>query len=106
MPKEAPVNVLEQIKKLQEQQATLMETAKKELLEKINGGITELNALGFAYVLTEDGKKKKVKTADFKECDLCPFSTVPPHSRRHHKTQKDKKAFTAKELEEKGWTKK
>lgn len=46
------MSVLDQIRKLDEQKAQLLETAKKEALKKAEAAIAELNELGFNYRLT------------------------------------------------------
>lgn len=100
------MSVLEQLQKLDEQRAKLLEGAKAEALKKAEAAVEELNGLGFAYTLTEGGKKKG-KTGITRQrdpnapCSVCEFVTVPAHDGRMHRAQgKSKKPFTAKELEE------
>jgi len=49
------MSVLDEIRKLDEQKATLLATAKKEALATINASIATLNELGYSYTLTEGG---------------------------------------------------
>src|ERR1017187_7524033 len=95
--------VLEQLKKLDEQRAKLLDGAKAE------EAIAELNELGFSYRLVEGdgaGPKKRGTRAGAgavdptKPCSVCNFVTVPNHDARKHRAQGEaKKAFSAKELE-------
>lgn len=48
------MSVLDQIRKLDEQKAQLLETAKKESLAKAEAALKELSALGFHYRLVSD----------------------------------------------------
>ncbi|MDB5706606.1 MAG: hypothetical protein JWN66_3722 [Sphingomonas bacterium] len=46
------MSVMDQIRKLDEQKAALLETAKKEAMEIANKGLAALSELGFHYKLT------------------------------------------------------
>jgi len=102
-------SVLEQLKKLDEQRAKLLDGAKAEALKKAEEAVAELMELGFSYRLVEgDGPAPKKRgsragagTVDpDKPCSVCNFVTVPNHDARKHRAQgESKKAFTAKELE-------
>ena len=101
--------VLEQIKKLDEQRAKLLDGAKAEALKKAEEAVADLKELGFNYHLVEGdgaGPKKRATRQGAgavdpdKPCSVCNFVTVPNHDARKHRAQGDaKKAFTAKELE-------
>lgn len=49
------MSVLEQIRKLDEQKASLLSAAKAEAIKKAEAAIAELNELGFSYKLVQDG---------------------------------------------------
>lgn len=100
---------IEKIKKLREEEANLVETAKAEALAKTNEGIDELIALGFQYELVEPSfpttkaarKARgtgKVDHTPKGTCPLCQFATTPPHDKRSHRSQVEKKPFTDAEL--------
>ena len=102
------MSVLEQLKKLDEQRAKLLDGAKAEALKKAEEAVAELNEIGFSYRLVEgDGAPKKRGTRagagavdPNKPCSVCNFVTVPNHDARRHRAQGEaKKAFTVKELE-------
>jgi hypothetical protein len=112
--KEKKMSVLDELKKLDEKRILLIETARDEALKKVNAGIEDLNALGFAYRLVEDGEQPPAKKKagaitrqrdPNKPCDTCGFVTSPSHDSRAHRSQSPKKPFTTKELEEKGFKK-
>lgn len=96
------VNVLEQIKKLDEQRASLLANAKKEALDKAQAAIAELNSLGFSYTLQESVKGKKATRNTDPAKKHCPICDMDGHDGRVHRSQDPKKKFTAKELQEKG----
>lgn len=105
------MSVLEQLKKLDEQRAKLLDGAKAEALKKAEEAVAELNEIGFSYRLVEGGEAPKKRgtragagTVDpTKPCSVCNFVTVPNHDARRHRAQGEaKKAFTAKELEQFG----
>ena len=112
--------VLERLKALDEQRATLLDDAKKEALDKAEKAVAELNELGFHYTLTEGASTpsasprapRKVSSqaqapkrqARDLPCPICHFKTTPHHDGRMHRSQKSKKAFTVEELMEKGLT--
>jgi hypothetical protein len=102
------MTVLEQLKKLDEQRAALLDNAKKEALAKAEAAVADLNSLGFAYRLVEgDAAPRKRGTRagagavdPTKPCSVCNFLTTPNHDARKHRAQgESKKPFTAKELE-------
>ena len=100
-------DLLQQLKQLDQQRATLIEGAKKEALQKAQEAVDELNALGFSYRLTEGGKRTSVRkgTRQVKDepCKVCNFKTSPPHDARKHRSQGEhKRAFTQKQLQELG----
>lgn len=100
-------DLLQQLKALDEQRAQLIDGAKKEALQKAQEAVDELNALGFAYHLTEGEVKRATRkgTRQIKdaECPVCKFKTAPPHDARKHRSQgENKRAFSQKQLEEMG----
>lgn len=110
-----PVSVLEQLQKLDEQRAKLLDGAKAEALGKAEAAIADLKAIGFDYqlVLAGTATKKASKSGitrqrdPNKPCDICGFATDPGHDGRVHRAQGEKKKpFTDKELKEKGYIKK
>jgi hypothetical protein len=119
-------SAVEKLKKLEAEANELRSTAKKEAMAAVKAALADLNGLGFKYQLVEEDKlgrdgpfpmkkttKGKGKTGitrqrdPNKPCDLCGFATTPGHDARKHRGQgASKKAFTAKELEQLGLTKK
>ena len=113
--------VLEKLRALDAQRATLLDDAKKEALENAERAVAELNELGFHYALTEGAtvspsaprapRKASSKAQAPKRqardlpCPICHFKTTPRHDGRMHRSQKTKKPFTVEELMEKGLTK-
>jgi hypothetical protein len=108
--------VLEKLKVLDAQRATLLEDAKKEALDKAERAVAELNELGFHYSVVEGAspsfsetrvtRKAASKTQAPKRqardlpCPICHFKTTPHHDGRMHRSQKSKKPFTVEELME------
>jgi hypothetical protein len=114
--------VLEKLKALDAQRATLLEDAKKEALENAEKAVAELNELGFHYTLTEGASTSRASPARAPRksssqaqapkrqardvpCPVCHFRTSPHHDGRMHRSQKTKKPFSVEELMEKGLTK-
>ncbi len=106
-------SALQQIKKLDEERAKLLESAKNDALTRAEEAISELIALGFEYELTEYGAKEKAKPrkAGARKpidhtpkgiCPICEYATNPPHDKRSHRAQTRKKPFTDAELAERG----
>jgi hypothetical protein len=104
---------LQQIKKLDEERANLLQSAKVDALARAEEAVNELLALGFEYELTECGAKQKAKPrkAGARKaidhtpkgmCPICEYATNPPHDKRSHRAQTRKKAFTDAELVAKG----
>jgi hypothetical protein len=107
--------VLEKLKALDAQRAQLLDDAKKEALDNAEKAVTELNELGFHYILTEgaavspstpkaphnkaSGQAPKRHARDL-SCPICHFKTTPHHDGRLHRSQKTKKPFTVEELME------
>jgi len=105
------VNILDAIKKLEEERERLIEGAKSEALAKAQEAISDLGRLGFEYELVErqdnrqaaekgrgTGVKRPMKD---KPCSICGFKTNPLHDARAHRSQETKKPFTAAELKDK-----
>jgi hypothetical protein len=108
-------SVLEKLKALDAQRATLLEGAKKEALDSAEKAVAELNELGFHYTLTEGAPTSTTPRAPRKAaskaeapkrqardlpCPICHFKTSPHHDGRMHRSQKTKKPFTVEELME------
>jgi hypothetical protein len=107
--------VLEKLKALDAQRATLLEDAKKEALDNAEKAVAELNELGFHYTLTGGASvsvstpraPRKVSSQAPKRqardlaCPICHFKTTPHHDGRMHRSQKTKKPFSVEELMEK-----
>jgi hypothetical protein len=108
--------VLEKLKALDAQRATLLEGAKKEALDNAERAVAELNELGFNFRLVEGATstarapRKATSQASKRQardlpCPICKFKTTPHHDGRMHRSQKTKKPFTVEELMERGLTK-
>jgi hypothetical protein len=105
------LTILQQIKKLDEERAKLLESAKNEALAKATEAVEELKALGFSYELAEPapGKtrapraargttRKVIDHTPQGSCPICQYATTPPHDRRSHRSQTEKRPFTNEEL--------
>ena len=101
-----PGSPLERIKQLDQERAQLIAGAKREMLDRANSAIAELNALGFSYRIVDGGKpqpsRQQTRTVKDSECPICKLKTSPRHDARRHRSQKTKKPFTAAELKEMG----
>jgi hypothetical protein len=109
--------VLEKLKALDAERATLLGDAKKEALDNAERAVAELNELGFHYTLTEGAStpsasprapRKATSTDQAPKrqardlpCPICHFKTTPHHDGRMHRSQKSKQPFTVEELMEK-----
>jgi hypothetical protein len=100
---------LQQIKKLDEERAKLLESAKADALARAEEAINELTALGFDYEIVEPASETARKTRTARRasapdhhpkgiCPTCEYATKPPHDKRSHKSQQKKRPFTADEL--------
>ena len=105
-------SALEQALALRAQADKLMEQARAEAREKADKAVEDLNSLGlhFRLVEGEEPQKKgreKVITRQKKDipCLICHFKTAPLHDGRLHRSQAEKKPFTAAELTERNLTK-
>ncbi len=99
--------ILDQLKELERQREKIIGKAKQEALDVAEAGVATLNELGFNYHLVEKGSKGKKGTRSVsadKPCGYCNFKTNPPHDKRAHRNQADKKPFTGEELRELGMT--
>jgi hypothetical protein len=108
----AEKSVIQRIKDLDAERASIFDQAKEEALEKAKAALAELNALGLNYTLTSGaGKAAKAGSAKGKGaikaavCPICEFQTAPPHDGRTHRNQKKKGPFSAAKLKEKGLVK-
>jgi hypothetical protein len=98
---------LQQIKKLDEERAKLLESAETDALTRAEEAISELIALGFEYEIVEParGTARKTSAPDHTPkgtCPICEYATNPPHDKRSHRAQTRKKPFTDAELAERG----
>ena len=107
------LTALQQIKKLDEERAKLLERAKADALARAEEAINELTALGFDYELAEPAREAARKTRTVRTglvpdhhpkgtCPICEYATKPPHDKRSHKSQKKKRPFTDEELATRG----
>ena len=105
------LTALQQIKKLDEERAKLLDSAKADALARAEEAINELIGLGFEYELTAYGTKAKAKPrkAGARKaidhtpkgtCPICEYATNPPHDKRSHRAQTKKKPFTDAELQQ------
>jgi hypothetical protein len=104
------LSTLQQLKKLDEERAKLLESAKSDAVARAEEAINELIGLGFEYELVEPawGTVRKTRTARKASgpdhhpkgtCPICEYATNPPHDKRSHRAQTRKKPFTDAELE-------
>ena len=103
------LSALQQIKKLDEERAKILESAKTDALTRAEEAINELTALGFDYELVEPAREIARKTRTARKasvpdhhpkgaCPICEYATKPPHDKRSHRSQQKKRPFTAEEL--------
>jgi hypothetical protein len=94
------------IKELDAERTKLIDGAKKEALARAQQAVSDLNALGFSYSLTQGEAQRKKGVGRIqaaKPCGICGFQTSPPHDARKHRFSKAKKwPFNAKELADLG----
>lgn len=98
---------LSQLRSLEKQKSKLVESAKFELLQKIEKDLKQLRDLGFDFTLTKKRAHKRVngrrlngKRHRGEPCSICGFATERPHDARSHRWQKPKAPFSDKELAE------
>jgi hypothetical protein len=95
-PDETPV---QKLARLDAERAEILASAKSDALQKANDAVTELNALGFQYHLSEEAQKAAMtKGKPVGPCSICNVTTNPTHDARSHKKQEPKRAFTDEEL--------
>jgi hypothetical protein len=94
---------VQKLARLDAERAEVLASAKADALQKANEAVGELNALGFHYLLCEEGEKpsKKGEPSDA-ACPICLYKTMPVHDRRSHKKQAIKAPFTDEELKVRG----
>ena len=94
---ETPV---QKLARLDAERAEILASAKADALQKATDAVSELNALGFQYRLTEEAEKKLTvnHAPSDKPCTICGFKTEPFHDARSHPRIGEKKPFTAEEL--------
>jgi hypothetical protein len=99
---------VQKLARLDQERAEILASAKADALQKANEAVGELNALGFHYLLCEEGDtpktSKKGEPSDA-ACPICLYKTTPVHDRRSHKKQAIKAPFTDEELKQKGLVK-
>src|SRR3954447_16573872 len=107
-------SALDRLKALDEERNQLLQGAKSEAMDRANEAISELNALGFSYRLTQrdgggrqgssgsTGRKGTRQVNAERACPICGFRTEPPHDARRHRGQAEKRPFTDEELEANG----
>ena len=97
---------VQRLAKLDAERAEILASAKADALQKANEAVDELNALGFHYLLCEEGEKPNgsKKGEQTGPCPVCKFMTNPPHGGRTHKSQTVKTPFTEEELKARGLT--
>jgi hypothetical protein len=97
--------VLDQIRKLDDQRSKLLGEAKDEALQLVHEAIGDLNALGFNYGIVEKARERRGGGRQQSDgpCPICEFKTNPPHDGRKHRSQGNrKKPFSTQELEKFG----
>jgi DNA-binding protein H-NS len=109
------LTTLQQIKKLDEERAKLLESAKADALARAEEAVNELTTLGFDYELVEPARgtalrktrpARKAAAPDHHPrgtCPICEYATKPPHDKRSHKSQQKKRPFTADELDQRSF---
>jgi single-stranded DNA-specific DHH superfamily exonuclease len=103
----AKENVLERLKKLDEEREKLVESALGEALKEAEAAVQQLNLLGYNYQLVDASKPQKKGTDKKREtklgtvCPVCEVATDPPHDKRTHRGGKP--AFTKAQLAEMGY---
>lgn len=100
-------SVVERIRELDKERASLLGSAKKEILSIIEDAVAELNALGFSYAVIEGATKSDSSGNQRRNrnCPVCGIRTEPPHDARAHRGQgKKKKPFTQAELKQHGFS--
>lgn len=108
-------SALDRIRELDQQRTQIMEGAKAEAMQKVREAVDELNALGFSYRISDEGRGARRNAAESgsrrgtrtvnpeRACPICGFLTNPPHDARAHRSQgSDKRAFSADELSVRG----
>lgn len=105
--KEERLSPVQMLAKLDAQRAEILASAKSDALEKANEAVSDLNALGFHYVLSEEGAKANgtTKGVPSGKCTVCGFATEKPHDVRSHRGQEPKRPFTDEELKTRGYVK-
>ncbi|MER8567432.1 hypothetical protein NKH85_15720 [Mesorhizobium sp. M0924] len=108
-----------QIAKLQAERSKLMEKDQGEAKSMLESALATVNSFGeYGYDMFElvvrktglrgkasKGSPKRAGADPSKVCPICKFQTNPPHDARKHRSQVEKKPFTAQELTVLGLTK-
>ena len=118
-------SILKELNKLESRRTALLIRAKKEALVDAKKAIDVLNSLGGNYTLIDkdtkknapkfsatttrgrrSGTKSRKGTRKPKDasCPICNFRTSPPHDRRTHRMQENKKPFSKRELSKRGYS--
>jgi hypothetical protein len=95
------MEVLEKLKKLEEERDALLKQERDKLIEQIEELIGKLTKLNFSYALVERDKARK-RMRKTRECKICGFVTEPVHDTRRHAGEDKEKPFTPKRLAELG----
>lgn len=99
-----PKTKLQKARDFKTKYEAILQEGKEEALSVINEQLAELKELGFHYQLVEAGQAPKPakpaakKDGQPKPCNICGFTTVPPHDGRVHRSQQPKAPFTDEEL--------
>jgi hypothetical protein len=94
---------VQRLAKIDADRKELFDSIKAEALQEANEAVSKLNALGFHYLLCEEGEKLNgsKKGEQTGPCPVCKFMTDPPHGGRTHRAQKpEKRPFTDEELKQ------
>src|SRR5262249_24061877 len=105
-------NAVQRIERLDAERTKLLDTAKREALDRTNQAVADLVALGFSYSIINGARRGRPRKAVTKTtraksgapCPICEFATSPSHDARKHRFSqgKRKRPFTSKELSEIG----
>ena len=109
----------------QAEAAKLMDQAKDEIMTKVKANVDEFKNLGLSIweigtlfasqlglpigktkvAIKASGTKGTRQTNTDQPCKICGFKTEPYHDARRHRSQAEKRPFTAKELTDMGMQK-
>lgn len=103
---ESSLTAAQRLAELDQQRASILDSAKQEALTAAKAAVASLNELGFRYTLTAQTQRRlgssSSRVAKHRspsgECPICNFATEPPHDGRAHRSQKEKRPFDDAEL--------